>query len=827
MAQALAFNESTRSMTQPSAATDDISLATHVSQLLPLSDTQRETYLDALGKPLAQELRGLLAFESTSLDLSKATGVSIAQTLLHRTQPETLGRWQVLKPLGQGGMGTVYLVCREELGVRQRAAAKLGMAHGLGDATLAAIQREASALSRLQHGNIATLLDFGVTHTNEPFVISEFIEGELILDYIAAKGLDLRGALKLYQQLLHGVTAAHAQLVLHLDIKPSNVLVTSKGVVKLIDFGLAGFMGGGGPDQERSIPFGYTDAYASPEQRSGLPVTVKSDVFSLGKLLGDILHSIKIAESPSLQLKEARSIVDRATERDPLQRYASVTDLNADVEALLSLRPIAPLSNSRLYRWRKFARRHWLPVSLGLAALLALTFGLIGVALQYRQTVAEKDRALRLLESEKATSDFFSDSIRTASVFGGGNADTTVGEMIEHMVKTLPEAEKMSPRAMAWLAGDLAAVLTGRGDMDLALEACELAIANAKLSDEVEDDIAHWTQLALTAGQAHQYERALLAAERARSIAEPIAHWRLPWAYLARMQTLVKMKRWQDVEDLWPTIAAIPTDRPSVRGNIDYMRGTARIRLGDFDGAKQDLTSANRIYRSRYGARSVPAADTEYRLFQLAVQSGQFEEAFAATANLRSLFVDAYGEAHYRHGVLAAEIALLHLFADQVDRASSLMASAIEQIQSSIKPVAPTLGHYQTQYARILLSAAQPDRAAAVLGQGLTNLQSLSSTHPDVVDAQVTLGEMALIEGNFEAAASQFAMAEKAIKIASAGTRYRYYRGLSLVAIQQGHPAACERHLAALREIKLVVLPPLLPGVPDLANGCLADKHMR
>lgn len=774
---------------QTKEATD---LADHVSRLLPLPADRRDAYLNDLSVALARELRELLAFESTALDLSQAAGVSIAQTLLTRPQPERLGRWKVDRPLGQGGMGTVYLVSRKAFGVTQQAAAKVGFVQSPAHVALAAIQREADALSRLQHGNVATLLDFGVTDDQEPFVVSEFVEGELLLDYARSRSITRQPMLRLYQQLLGGVSAVHAQLVLHLDIKPSNVLVTADGTVKLIDFGLAGILTGPGAKGREGFATGYTHAYASPEQLEGRAVTVQSDVFSLGRLLEDMIDTAVDGQKADLMQAELMAIIGTATQADPTRRYGSVSELGKDIEAVLEKRPVSAHPGRRWYRWQRFVGRHWLPLSLGFATIVALAVGLVGTGLQYRTTMVERDRALRLLESESATSDFMTSSLRTASVFGGGDADTTVGEMIEHMVRTLPDAQKMSPRARAWLAGDLAAVLTGRGEMALAIQASELAVASASQSDEVEDDIAQWTQLALTAGQAHQYDKALAAAEQARRIAEPLAHWRLPWAHLARMQTLLKMKRWQEVEATWPVIASIPTDRASVRGNIDYMRGTARIHLGAFAGAATDLQSALARYTSLYGEQSAPVADTRYRQFQLQLKAGDLAQARARVPELRGLFEQSYGTSHYRYGILEAEVGLLYFAEKQLEPARAQLELALDQLKDSRRSIQPTIGFYQTQLARVFAAGSNVAAAERMLSSASRSLAELKPPHIDLVGAVITQGEIALLSQQHDLAADLFTQSIEQLELAGPSTDLST-RALLGLALAQKNQDQCEQ----------------------------------
>lgn len=707
-----------------------LSLAHHVSQLLPLTAQMRRQYLARLADREAAELEELMAYESSAVDLSELAGITVAQELLQREVPPELGRWQVQKPLGHGGMGSVYLVTREDLGVIHRGAAKRGHSQIQSAAALAAIQREAGSLSELQHGNIARLLDFGSDAQGLPFVVSEYVEGQPLLDYLSAVGADRNRRLRLFVQLLDAVAAAHANLILHLDLKPGNVLVTEGGEVKLIDFGLSGFRG--------ESAAGFTEAFASPEQLSGQPVTVSADIFALGKVLDQVMQL-----APAASDFEIEAVVATATQAVADQRYPSVLALKLDIEALLSSQPVTPLKHRRLYRWRRFARRQWLPLSLSLLTVVTLCGGLVSVFQRNSDIARERDRALDLLASERATSSFVTESLREASVFGGGNAEITVVELMHKMLDTLPAETKMSPRSKSWLASDLAAVFTGLGEMDAALEASEMAVAAAGDSEEIEDDIAHWTQMALTAGVAHRYQLALEAAEKARQIALPDNHWRLPWTYLATMQTQMAMKRWSDVVALYDLIADLPTDRLSVNGNIHYMRGVALAHLEQFEQAAADLTVARQVYAEVFGPGSAPVVDVQFRQFQRQLLEGRHDEALAAAAELEPLVLDVYGSEHNRWLVLAAERAWLN-YQLGVGNPGAQLDEVLPRLEESLGEVSPAVAIHLIRRARMLLadSADSPTTSAtrvpALLDEARARLTTLDPANPDRIDAAIT-----------------------------------------------------------------------------------------
>lgn len=685
---------------------------------------------------MAGELEELLAFQSTALDLSELAGVAVAQELLRGHVPPRLGRWQVGKPLGQGGMGSVYLATREELGVVQLGAAKRGHSQIQSAAALAAVQREAGALSELQHGGIARLLDFGADEVGLPFVVSEYVDGLPLLQYLKRHRPDRTARLALFGQLLDAVAAAHANLVLHLDLKPDNVLVTDSGRIKLIDFGLSGLGG--------EKPSGYTQAYASPEQLAGSPVSVAADIFSLGKVLDQLMNS-----EPSVANAELDAIVALATGKHPDDRYPSALAMKLDIDAFEQRRPVSPLRHQRRYRWGKFLRRQWLPVGLSVLTLAVLVAGLVSVFQRNQEIQQERDRALDLLASERATSSFVTESLREASVFGGGDGSITVAELMHKMLETLPAEEKMSPRSKSWLASDLAAVFTGLGQMDAALKASEMAVASAAHSEEIEDDIAHWTQMALTAGVAHRYPLALEAAQTARDLALPVNHWRLPWTYLAEMQTHLAMKQWREVVALFDLIEAIPTDRRSVTGNTHYMRGVALTGLERFSDAQADLLKAQQVYAEVFGARSAPVADVRFRDFQRLIAQGNLADAGARVPTLRTLVLDAYGDDHYRSALLDVEIAWLDYLLG--DGSSDLVFDRLlPTLNRLLGEHSPQVAVHQVRRARMAEGTRLRDQVVAWLDLAERRLVTLPADNPDRLEVMLTRAEHHADAGLFD-----------------------------------------------------------------------------
>ncbi len=361
-------------------------------------------------RALREEVEALLA-EAGPVTL--ADGVREAVLGLGAPAPGTrTGPWEIVKEIGRGGMGTVYLARRADGAFERDVALKL-VGPGLdSDAFLERFRRERQILASLAHPNIAALLDGGTTEDGRPYLAMEFVDGRPIDVFCREERVPLEGALRLFRDVCSAVQHAHRNLVVHRDLKPSNILVTKDGVAKLLDFGLARLLTPeAGADRTATENRLLTPAFASPEQVRGDPVSTASDVYALGVLLyllvsgrkpyrvstgegyAAILNAVLNEEpmrmavaAPGAKVPgDLEAIAQKALRKKPAERYGSVDSLSADVERFLAGRPVAARRGSAAYRARKFARRHW--TSLAAAALVAasLVAGLLAVNAQRRK----------------------------------------------------------------------------------------------------------------------------------------------------------------------------------------------------------------------------------------------------------------------------------------------------------------------------------------------------------------------------------------------------------------------------------------------------------
>jgi eukaryotic-like serine/threonine-protein kinase len=355
-----------------------------------------------------------------------------------------VGRYRLIEEIGRGGMGRVWLAERADGQFDQRVALKLVKRGMDSEEILARFLRERQILARLEHPNIARLLDGGVTEDGRPYFVMELVVGKPITEHCDEKRLSVENRLRLFAVSARAVAFAHRNLVVHRDIKPSNVLVDETGAIKLLDFGIAKLLGDDeAGDQTATVTRLMTPEYASPEQSSGLRVTTSSDIYQLGILLYELLagrrpnvseqssaamtrrpstvvrHPVTLSHGSTTQaitptgISEKRAttkdrlhrrlrgdldtIVLRTLRDEPERRYPSAADLAEDVERHLAHLPIRFGGDRASYRLAKFVRRHRLTVSAGAAVIVVTLFSSAYAFSRVRQ---ERDRAR--YEADKA-----------------------------------------------------------------------------------------------------------------------------------------------------------------------------------------------------------------------------------------------------------------------------------------------------------------------------------------------------------------------------------------------------------------------------------------
>lgn len=297
---------------------------------------------------------------------------------------DTVGDYLVVREIGRGGMGVVYLAERSDVGLRAALKVLSGpVVDGeAGDPDAERFLAERRHLATLTHPNVARLYDAGYTADGRPYFAMEHIDGEPVTAYADRRGLGLRDRLALFEQVCAAVRHVHGRGLVHGDIKPENVLVADddegRPVAKLLDFGVAArwrtrSAGPGGDGERGAPPSGwrpFTYRFAAPEIVAGGEPTPASDVYALGVLLRELTPTSRCRREPAAVVARLRSVTERATSRDVGHRPATVADLSAELRALPWHMPSTPRSET----WAFGAALGTLAAVAG-AAVVARAFG--------------------------------------------------------------------------------------------------------------------------------------------------------------------------------------------------------------------------------------------------------------------------------------------------------------------------------------------------------------------------------------------------------------------------------------------------------------------
>ncbi|HEY3587184.1 MAG TPA: serine/threonine-protein kinase, partial [Myxococcaceae bacterium] len=435
---------------------------------------------------------------------------------------QTVGPYVLLRLLGAGGMGEVWLARRADGGVQREVALKLPLTNPLPWDLAARFSLERDILGRLEHPNIARLYDAGISAEGQPYLAMEMVHGEPITAFCDGRRLDAEARIRLFEQVLAAVQFAHANLVLHRDLKPSNILVTSGGEVRLLDFGIAKLLARDGPAPQGTVTEYagrmLTPDYASPEQILGQPLSTASDVYTLGVVLFELLtgkgpYQVELSSVAQIELAivqgdplrpsaaiddeaaelrrtsrrklgrqlsgDLDTVVGKALAKSPGDRYGSASALAEDLERALAGQPIQARPPSTLYRVSRFLRRHrWASLATG-AAILALV-GSTAVALRQAQVAREQARNATVVRDFLLEILSAADPARmSASARPPGQA--TVQETIDAAASRMGTLD-MQPETKVPLLTTLASVYDGLDQADRSLALLEQALAAAERS---------------------------------------------------------------------------------------------------------------------------------------------------------------------------------------------------------------------------------------------------------------------------------------------------------------------------------------------------------
>ncbi|GMV28918.1 MAG: hypothetical protein AMXMBFR59_10430 [Rhodanobacteraceae bacterium] len=776
---------------------------------LALPPDQREAYLatecgdDA---SLRAELAGLLQAgahagpgPATALVDRAGREVAVDHGLL--PQGAALGVWRVIRELGSGGMGNVYLAERTDGLYRARAALKMLSPWLRGSAFETRFALERQILADLRHPAIATLLDGGVAPDGTPFLVMEYVEGLPITQFAQMHALDISQRLRLLLAVCHAVQHAHQNLVIHRDLKPGNILVADDGRPKLLDFGIAKLLlpvdaqrTDDAPEATRLL----TPEYASPEQMRGEPVTTASDVYSLGVILHQLLvgerprqpatdtsqppvkpsHAVLQRASaappwntPAHQLSWSRqlrgdldTLVLTALAAEPERRYATAQQLGDDIERYLLNQPLKARPDALRYRARKFIRRHRAGVALAAIALAVIVGAAISLAVLAVRLRDERDRSAaahdRAEYQRKAAERVAQFLVR---LFDGANPNPAEGsaptlrDVLDRGARDVSDQLKDDPAVQARLLVLMANAYRQLGEFDKGIALAERAVAlrraqnpqePAELADSI-DSLGELRRANADYEQAEPLHREALSLRREMVPADPVLYGR---SLNNLALTLYEAGRNAEAlplyeESLALRRRALGDSAPPVLSTLVNI-GLLRRTLGDYAAAEAAFREVLEQRLRTLGEAHLATANVMTHLGRTLVSRGRNDEAEAllrrALAVRRSLLDGRSSDV----SIGLYELAYALQQRGELDKAEALLREShaidLHRYGPDHAEVAPTLA----RLGHVLLAQGKLEPAEQALRDSLRIVQRhLAPDHVRIAAAQSYLADVLVARG--------------------------------------------------------------------------------
>lgn len=610
---------------------------------------------------LFEELMSLLAADSE--DTSLIDGFAIDQVdlaSLADLDGVKIGPFQIERRIGAGGMGSVHLAHRVTGGFEQTVALKL-IKYGMGSETaIRRFETERNILARLQHPNIARLVDGGLTSEDHPWFAMEYVEGEDLLSYCNRLNVSVQKRLELFLDVTEAVQYAHKNLVVHRDLKPGNILVTGeedKPKIKLLDFGISQIMDES--DSEQAISKAMTRAYASPEQLRGESTSTSTDIYSLGIVLYQLITGCHPNEefrsencSSKPMDKELNTICEKAMHIDPSQRFENVSDLGEEIEAWLEHRPVHSYSGKPLYRFNKWIKRNRAASVIGILSILSL---IIIVLLYTNELKNETQKAQN--EAMRATriASVLGSSLRSIDPMQNGGQELTARGMVDMSTFYINNQLENDPETRSELLIMMANIYTNL----IATETADsLSLLAMELFRETQDTTS-FTYIDMLADRsiildkAGKYDEGFAMIHRAADLAnlhlEPnsleFAAIHLDYTY-----HLDANQEYAMADSVLMLVQPIyEQNREAAEETYDdfiFYLGTNYRRTGDFEKAEEYLFRSLELSRARYPDTHEQIASTLNHISSLYQNMGEYEKAIPYAIESHQMRLKIFGASH-------------------------------------------------------------------------------------------------------------------------------------------------------------------------------------
>ena len=759
----------------------------------------REAVRELLG--LRREAAGFLEQPPKSLAGELLGGAGDSEDLL----PGRIGSYRILRRLGRGGMGDVFLAERADGQFEQRVAVKL-LKRGIdSEGIRRRFLQERQVLANLDHPNIARLLDGGTTEEGQPYFVMELVEGEPITEYCRNRSLTPERRLELIATCAEAVAAAHRRLIVHRDIKPSNVLVTQSGQVKLLDFGIAKVLSEEGEAtaftraEERVL----TPTYAAPEQILGEPVTTSTDVYALGAVLYELLagapphsrRSVSAAQlasqverettekpsravlaAPSGASRDARrlskrlegdidAVVQKALRREPERRYSGGGSMAEDIRRSLAGQRVEARPDTVAYRIRKFVRRHRAGVVAAAFTLLALVGGLVATTWQAQRAERNARRAERV-------QGFLIDLFQGADPDQSGGEKVTARRLLADGTRRIETELAAEPQVQAALYDAISQIDLSLGALPEAKSLAERALAERRrvLGDADAATSLSRLTLAETLSAMAQEE---VAEREFRSLLP-----RLTAAYgsdgaetlrakQALAEVLVNRTRNDEALALVTQVVASRrrTDPGAKLAASILLLGIVQENSSRFDEAEKSYREAAALYEKTLGPDKPRTAEALWSLAELHAFRGQRAEAEKEFERALAIERKALGPRHTQLASTLVDLGSLYMNERRYREADAALVEALGIYRALDHPDAADalriLGVSLTSQERYAEARQRLEEALSV------SRSNLGPAHQVTMTALGNLGEVELRQGHLD-------LAEKYLEESVAGLEALY-----------------------------------------------------
>lgn len=751
---------------------------------LKIEGQERQRYIEkACGddEELVKEIYSLIAAHAKSGPLDKSLE-NIRHTALsgedfQNLKGREIGPYKIKADLGHGGMGNVFLAERADGQYDQKVALKILRIGFTNQNQVRRFIAERQILASLNHPNIATLLDGGLTEDGQPWFALEYVKGSPIDKYCNTRRLNLKKRLNLFLKVCGAVQTAHQQLIIHRDLKPSNILVTDDGTVKLLDFGIAKVL-----NQEdllsEAVPLTrtgllpLTPAYASPEQIRGNPISTASDIYQLGIILYELLTGIrpyevsgrtpseieriicetqperpstavtKLTDSKNQNvvfhsrfqntrqsnpdqlrkrlLGDLDTIVMKTLRKEPDRRYESAEQLAADIRHYLAGRPVTAHPDSRSYRTRKFVSRH----KTGFSATVVIILMLIGYATSITYHSQQTQAALSQAQTETAKAEQVTEFL--LSLFEASDPAETLGDTVTARVlleRGVQQAEELNnqPEVQAQMFDLTGQIYSRLGNYNQAFDLLSraLSIRNQQFGEEDITTASTKVQLATIMHKSGNYENADSLLREALSIQRKL----------------------------------LGSDHQEVASTLSTLGGVL-MGTGSYDEAESMLRQALQIQRQSFDDKHLDISETLNILGLLLDITGDLDEAESAMREALEIRRELLSDLDPRVTMSLNNLGMLLRKKGDYKSAEPVYREALELKRSIYGDEHPSIATTLNGLGLLLKDMGNDVEAEPVIRESLAMRRAfLDENHPRIAESLNNLGNLLESKGELEEAA--------------------------------------------------------------------------